>query len=111
MKTLDDAIAAHPDEAQLHYASGLLRVRLGMPTKAYVALQAAVKCAPLDARYAFTLAVAKIERNDAAGARQLLMNHRGYKPAQDLLERLNAEGIWRMPTSAPFAFSRLSGAC
>jgi len=93
LKTLDDAIAAHPIAAQLHYASGLLRVRLGKPAEAYIALQAAVRCAPLDAHYAFTLAVAKIERNDAAGAKQLLMKHRGYKPAQDLLERLNAEGI------------------
>ncbi|WP_179053136.1 tetratricopeptide repeat protein [Pseudomonas hunanensis] len=92
-QVLEEAIAGHPKEAQLHYALGLIQVSQGMPREALATLSTAVKSAPLNASYAYTLAVAKIEQHDRAGAKELLEKHRDYQPARELLAHLTAEGI------------------
>ncbi|MDI6934926.1 multiheme c-type cytochrome [Serratia sp. Se-PFBMAAmG] len=87
-QVLQTAILAHPEAAELQYALGLLCVRQADPQAAFGALNEAVRLAPGNAGYGYALALAKLERNDVAGARDLLAQYPQFPPALLLLERL-----------------------
>ncbi len=70
--TLERALAAQPDEAALHHALGLARVREARVAEGVQELRKAAELAPDSARHAFVLAVALADGGDAQAAREVL---------------------------------------
>ncbi|MCM2318224.1 MAG: tetratricopeptide repeat protein [Pseudomonas sp.] len=78
---LQESIAAYPQEASLHHALGLTRVRAGQRDTALEALRKAQQLAPDNASYAYVLAVALHDAGQPEAARQLLQQQLARDPA------------------------------